>query len=120
MTSEELLKLGKETNEMDFAKQYSLFPDCEEPSKPKVNKERRKWERGFQKWSDKHQQEDITTPFGECGYGSMCDYCDGNLCTGNPCVRALNKMLREENKSVNYAEDTYEDVWCKGEKQNDR
>jgi hypothetical protein len=94
--------------------QYSLFPDCEEPSKPKVNKERRNWENGFQRWSDK-QHEDEVTPFGKCGYGSMCDYCVDNS-YGRPCVRALNKMLREENKAVNYAEDTYDDVWCKGGK----
>lgn len=72
-------------------------------------KKKRKWENGFQKWSDK-QAEDGYSPLGVCGYGSMCDYCKDNN-YGRPCVRALNAMLRETGKSINYDEMDFEDVW---------
>lgn len=71
---------------------------------------KRRWENAFQKWSDNHGcKEDGTESWGACGYGSMCDYCKDNS-YGRPCVRALNAMLREKGRALNYTE-KFEDVW---------
>ena len=72
------------------------------------SKDKRRWENGFQKWSDSQVGEQGTD--GVCGYGSMCDYCEDNS-YGRPCVRALNAMLRETGKSIDYKTMTYEEVW---------
>lgn len=77
--------------------------------KDDFKKRKRKWEDGFQKWSD-GQVEDGSSPLGKCGYGSMCDYCEDNT-YGRPCVRALNKMLRETGERVDYEKASFEDVW---------
>lgn len=70
---------------------------------------KRRWENGFQKWSDEHGMEDDSS-LGACGYGSMCDYCEDNS-YGRPCVRALNAMLRETGERVDYENASFEDVW---------
>lgn len=70
---------------------------------------KRKWENGFQKWSDENGM-DGTDDYGCCGYGSMCDYCEDNS-YGRPCVRALNAMLRETSERVDYENASFEDVW---------
>lgn len=72
-------------------------------------KRKRKWENGFQKWSDEHGM-DGTDDYGCCGYGSMCDYCEDNS-YGRPCVRALNKMLRETGETIDYGNMSFEEVW---------
>ncbi len=72
-------------------------------------KKKRKWEDAFQKWCDEQWSDDYTS-VGKCGYGSMCDYCEDNS-YGRPCVRALNKMLRETGKRVDYEKASFEDVW---------
>lgn len=71
---------------------------------------KRRWENGFQKWSDKNNM-DGHTPLGACEYGSMCDYCEGDPSKGRPCVRALNAMLRETGKKIDYESMSFEDVW---------
>lgn len=71
-------------------------------------KRKRKWEKGFQKWSD--SQVDEYSSLGKCGYGSMCDYCE-DVSYGRPCVRALNEMLRETDKTIDYENMSFEDVW---------
>lgn len=76
---------------------------------PKKKNDKRKWENGFQKWSDR-QSADGSTPLGVCGYGSMCDYCE-DVSYGRPCVRALNKMLRETGETIDYENMSFEDVW---------
>lgn len=68
-----------------------------------------RWENGFQKWSDE-QANDGYSPYGACGYGSMCDYCENNS-YGRPCVRALNAMLRDTGERIDYEEMSYEEVW---------
>ena len=74
-------------------------------------KQKRKWENAFQKWSDKcGMSEDITESYGACGYGSMCDYCEDNS-YGRPCVRALNAMLRETGKSLDYTDYDFRKIW---------
>ena len=70
---------------------------------------KRRWENGFQKWSD-NQGMDNTEDYGACGYGSMCDYCEDNS-YGRPCVRALNAMLRETGESIDYENMSFVDVW---------
>ena len=74
-------------------------------------KKKRKWENAFQQWSDKcGMSEDITESYGACGYGSMCDYCEDNS-YGRPCVRALNAMLRETGKSLDYTDYDFRKIW---------
>ena len=76
---------------------------------PKIDKEKRNWENRFQKWSN-NQFHEGRTGYGVCGYGSMCDYCEDNT-YGRPCVRALNKMLREKQINLDYKNITFEEVW---------
>lgn len=72
---------------------------------------KRRWERAFQKWSDEHGMgANNTTGYGCCGYGSMCEWCD-DPSYGNPCVRALNAMLREKGITINYEIQTFEGIW---------
>ena len=80
-----------------MAEQYDIFGDCKEPikPKPKIDKQKRNWENGFQRWSNKQFQEG-GNGFGACGYGSMCDYCEDNT-YGRPCIRALNEICRIKN-----------------------
>ena len=70
---------------------------------------KRRWENAFQKWSDSQWEDDYTS-LGKCGYGSICDYCKDNS-YGRPCVRALNEMLRETGKSVDYNNYNFKDIW---------
>lgn len=75
------------------------------------SKNKRKWENAFQKWSDKQALDDnCCESYGACGYGSMCDYCEDNS-YGRPCVRALNKMLRETGKSLDYTDYDFRKIW---------
>ena len=69
-------------------------------------KQKRKWENAFQKWSDNNGMSDGAESWGACGYGSMCDYCKDNS-YGRPCVRALNAMLRETGKHIDYTDFVY-------------
>lgn len=91
-----------------MSKQISLFPELDTASDIRKNIKSR-WENGFQRWSDK-QSADGDNSLGACGYGSMCDYCEDNS-YGRPCVRALNTMLRETGKSIDYEHMSFEDVW---------
>lgn len=70
---------------------------------------KRKWENAFQKWSNS-QFEDGYTSLGKCGYGSMCDWCEDNS-YGRPCVRALNKMLREKLMTIDYTDFDFTKIW---------
>ena len=89
-------------------KQIDIFGN-EVVVKPKVDKARRNWMNGFQRWSNK-QFQDGRVGYGACGYGSMCDYCE-DMSYGRPCVRALNAMLRECKITIDYKKKTYEEVW---------
>ena len=91
-----------------MADQLVLY-SVEEPPKRPDDKLRRKWENGFQRWSNKELM-DGGTGYGACGYGSMCDYCEDNT-YGRPCVRALNAMIREKRLSIDYEKTTYEEAW---------
>lgn len=79
------------------------------PSKSKQNNIKRRWENGFQKWSDGQVNNDYS-PLGKCGYGAICDYCEDNS-YGRPCVRALNAMLRDTGGHIDYRNETYEEAW---------
>ena len=80
------------------------------PAPPKQdNKQKKNWEDGFQRWSNK-QFGKGATGYGACGYGSMCDYCEDNT-YGRPCVRALNDMCRTERITIDYSKRNYEDIW---------
>jgi hypothetical protein len=93
-----------------MSEQLSLLPESDTATDIRKSI-KREWEDGFQKWSDEHGLVfDSTTGLGCCGYGSMCDYCEDNS-YGRPCVRALNAMLRETGKKIDYERMTYEDVW---------
>ena len=89
--------------------QLALF-DIQPTPKKQVDREKRNWEDGFQKWSNLMSQGDETQPLGVCGWGSMCDYCTDNT-YGRPCVRALNEMCREKRISIDYSKRNYEDIW---------
>ena len=94
--------------------QLSMFPEMEAEQKKQrkaADKAKRKWEDGFQKWSDRHGMDaNNTTSCGCCGYGSMCDNCADNS-YGRPCVRALNETCRNEGITIDYENTTYEDAW---------
>lgn len=77
------------------------------------SKNKRKWENAFQKWSDNNGMSDGAESWGACGYGSMCDYCKDNS-YGRPCVRALNAMLRETGKHIDYTDFDFVKVWEDG------
>ena len=88
-----------------------LFGNETSPPRKPDNKIKRNWENRFQRWSDKSGlSTKNTTGYGCCGYGSMCDYCDGNH-NGRECIRALNAMLKAENKTIDYVSQKFEDVW---------
>ena len=91
--------------------QMDIFGNAVEiaPTRITVDKKKRSWERAFQRWSDKEALES-TDIYGTCGYGTMCDYCDDNT-RGRPCVRALNKMCREERIKIDYSKREFEDIW---------
>ena len=88
--------------------QIALFDVPPEPPKQADN-QKRNWENGFQRWSNKEVM-DGSTPYGCCGYGCMCDYCDNNA-IGRPCVRALNAMCRDSLITIDYSKRNYEDIW---------
>ncbi len=93
--------------------EVNLFGEPFEPQKPKMrNKKRDAWNRRFQKWSDT-QALDGRNPDGKCGYGYICDWCEDNS-YGKPCVRALNSMLREKRRSINYETADYATVFFNG------
>jgi len=69
-------------------------------------KQKRNWENAFQRWSDRVSQ-DGTSPYGCCGYGTICDYCTENS-VGRPCVRALNEKAREKHISIDYSDRDFE------------
>lgn len=88
--------------------QISLY-NVEIPPTKKKDNLRRKWENGFQRWSNKEQENEASNN-GKCGYGSFCEFCE-NVSWGRPCVRALNKMCRHQRLIINYAETSYENAW---------
>ena len=94
-----------------MAEQYDLFGNCEKliKPKPKIDKQKRNWEDGFQRWSNK-QFQDGASGYGACGYGFMCDYCEDNS-RGRPCVRALNEICRIKHIKIDYSKKNYEDIW---------
>lgn len=88
---------------MSKAKQLPLCPELEPVQtvdKNELRRKKRKWEKGFQAYSDK-MHEVPTTASGKCGYMDFCDCCadPGNK---NPCVRAFNEYARENNIKVDY------------------
>ena len=95
--------------------QLSMFPEMEEKQKKQkkaTDKAKRKWEDGFQKWSDRNGIDNTNqaSPEGCCGWGWMCDNCADNS-YGRPCVRALNETCRNEGITIDYENTTYEDAW---------
>ena len=89
-----------------MSEQITLFKI---PKRERTDKAKRKWENAFQKWSDE-QSSDGMTALGICGYGDICDWCDDNS-YGRPCVRALNKMCREKNITLDYTDYNFERIW---------
>lgn len=92
-----------------MADQMQLFDTSEKQSSNSAGKAKRKWENGFQRWSDRHSA-DGGDSFGSCEFGSMCDYCDDNS-YGRPCVRALNAMIREKRLKIDYEKTGYVEAW---------
>ena len=88
----------------ELERQVEIFAD--------YAKKKRRWENAFQKWSNEHGIENYgnTEDYGCCGFGSMCDWCKDNS-YGRPCVRALNAMLREKGKKVDYDDTDFVKVW---------
>ena len=90
--------------------QIDIFGNVVEAEEKKpVDKAKRRWENGFQKWSDE-MADDGSTPLGKCGYGDICDYCSDND-YGRPCVRALNRMCRDQGITIDYENTKYEEMW---------
>ena len=90
--------------------QVALFPNAAPSKAPEpAQKEKRRWEDGFQRWSD-HQSFIGLTYYGACGYGAICNYCDGDP-KGRACVRALNEMLRTRRLTIDYKSTTYENAF---------
>lgn len=81
------------------------------------SKMKRNWENAFQKWSDEMGISDKNyDSYGNCGFGSMCDYCGDNS-YGRPCVRALNERCREKHISIDYSDrsnETFKRIWREG------
>ena len=94
---------------LTMADQMQLYDTSEKQSSNNTGKAKRKWENGFQRWSNRHSA-DGGSSFGCCGFGSMCDYCDDNS-YGRPCVRSLNAMIREKRLKIDYEKTGYEEVW---------
>lgn len=92
-----------------MAEQFALYAGAEAVKPRQTDTVRRKWENGFQRWSNKEAQ-DESTSIGVCGYGYMCDYCEDNT-YGRPCVRALNAMCREKRITIDYEKTSYADAW---------
>lgn len=92
-----------------MADQMQLYDMSENQSSNNTGKAKRKWENGFQRWSDRNSA-DGGSSFGCCGFGSMCDYCEDNT-YGRPCVRSLNAMIREKHLKIDYEKTGYEEVW---------
>ena len=92
-----------------MADQMQLYDTSEKQSSNNTGKAKRKWENGFQRWSDRNS-EDGGSSSGCCGFGSICDYCEDNS-YGCPCVRALNAMIREKRLKIDYEKTGYEEVW---------
>lgn len=93
-----------------MADQMQLYDASENQPHIDADRIKRKWENGFQKWSNEQFAANEYSPFGCCGFGSMCDYCEDNT-YGRPCVRALNNMLREKHLKIDYETADYEKVW---------
>lgn len=72
-------------------------------------KAKRRWEDRFQKWSNE-QSQDGYEPYGCCGTGGLCDYCEDNT-YGRPCVRALNALCREKGLKIDYTNYDFKEVW---------
>lgn len=93
--------------------QITWFPSVQEQidARKKADaKFKRNWENAFQKWSNDSFTNDDYTPYGCCGYGSMCEWCKDND-YGRPCVRALNAMCREKNIKIDYSDQDFEKIW---------
>lgn len=95
-----------------MADQMQLYDVSENRPHADADRAKRKWENGFQRWSNQQFAANAHnySPFGCCGFGSMCDYCEDNT-YGRPCVRALNSMLREKHLKIDYETADYEKVW---------
>lgn len=100
MIVEQLFLLDGEDIE-DLQRQITEFEN--------YHKLKRNYENAFQKWSNQQSQDGYTS-LGKCGYGSMCEWCEDNS-FGRPCVRALNAMLREKGKKIDYRERNFEKIW---------
>ena len=94
-----------------MTEQFDIFGNVVKPTPKPTNKEKRNWENAFQKWSNKSGfKENIVEPYGVCGYGSMCDYCEDNT-YGRPCVRALNELCRVEKIKIDYSKRNFNKIW---------
>ena len=90
-----------------MSEQLDIYGNVVKPKPKPINKEKRNWENAFQRWSNKSiTKTNITEPYGVCGYGSMCDYCEDNT-YGRPCVRALNEMCREKQITIDYKNNNF-------------
>lgn len=97
---------------MDELKNLFGEPIDEAQHHPKAtdfDKLKRRWEDGFQRFSNKSFA-DGYTHYGSCGYGRICDFCTDSD-RGRPCVRALNEMCREKGLKVDYESTSYEEAF---------
>ena len=92
-----------------MSEQLDLFGGVAPARRETTDKEKRNWENGFQRWSNK-QLSDGQNSYGACGYGVMCDYCE-DMTYGRPCIRALNAMIRDKRIKIDYSKQNYEEVW---------
>lgn len=70
---------------------------------------KRLWEIDFQFWVD--QQTEIGAA--KCGRSEICKYCLGDI-TLKPCAKALNKMCKRKEITIDYTNTNYEEIWESG------
>lgn len=75
------------------------FIEIPETNHNKTNNLKRNWENRFQRYINKYAEDELT-PFGKCGWGAICEYCDCKFEYKNQCVRAL-RELQAKRKNCN-------------------
>ena len=80
--------------------QMTLLEDINAERPEVERREKRNFMARFQRWSDR-MKDDPVTSFGKCGYGTICDNCDGEM-KRKPCARAYADYVKEHGLKPNY------------------
>jgi ferredoxin len=74
----------------------------------KRDRTKESWRKRFQIWIDRQML--LYPEEYKCGYGSMCGECDLEL-DKSPCLKALQRLLKRHEITLDYQKATFEDVW---------